>query len=268
SLLIVGFLSMIVWGHHMFVTGMNPWIGKYFSIATVIITAPFSVLAVNLLASLWRAKLRPGVPMLYCVAAISTLGFGGLGGLFLGTQTSDIYFHETYFVVGHFHLMIGTVTFLSIFAAIYYWFPKMFGKMLDPKLGRWHFWLTAIPMMLIFILMHMQGLGGMVRRTFDTSVYDYNTTNALLLTPISLLAFLLFLGQIIFFCNLFRSLRRGEAAGPNPWRATTLEWETPSPAPHGNFGATLPEVHRWPYEYSPEDHEGDDFLPQTTEKPA
>ncbi len=264
SLLVVGFLSMIVWGHHMFVTGMNPWVGKYFSVATVIITAPFSVLGVNLLASLWRAKLRPGVPMLWCLAVVSAIGFGGLGGLFLGTMTSDIYFHETYFVVGHFHLMIGTVTLLSIFAAIYYWYPKMFGRMLNEKLGRWHFWLTALPMMSIFILMHMQGLGGMVRRTFDTSVYAYNETNAALTIPITILATALFVGQFLFLFNAIRSVRHGEEAGRNPWQATTLEWETESPAPHGNFGETLPTVHRWAYDYSVED--GDrDYVSQAAE---
>jgi len=267
ALLVIGFLSMIVWGHHMFVTGMNPFVGEYFSIATVIITAPFSVLGVNLLASLWRGRLRLKTPMLFSLAVISAVGFGGLGGLFLGTMTSDIYFHETYFVVGHFHLMIGTVTLLSIFAAVYYWFPKMTGRMMGERLGRVHFWLTAAPMMGIFILMHMQGLGGMLRRTFDPGIYEYNAFNTGLRLPITLLAFTVFGAQPIFLWNFFSSLRRGAKAERNPWEATTLEWEAPSPPPHGNFGETLPVVHRWPYEYSPEGG-GADFLPQTVEKPA
>jgi cytochrome c oxidase subunit 1 len=271
ALLVIAFLSMIVWAHHMFVTGMNPWVGSYFSIATVIITAPFSVLGVNLLASLWRARLRITTPMLFALAVISAVGFGGLGGLFLGTMVSDIYFHETYFVVGHFHLMIGTVTMLSLFGAVYYWFPKMFGRMMGELLGRIHFWFTAVPMLAIFILMHLQGLGGMLRRTYDPTIYDYNVSelasipNAALRFPITILAFTLMTAQVIFFYNFFRSIRRGKKADSNPWQATTLEWATPSPAPHGNFGDELPTVHRWAYEYSLE--EGDeDYLPQWEEK--
>jgi len=261
ALFVVGFLSMIVWGHHMFVTGMNPYIGEYFSVATVIITAPFAVLGVNLLASLWRARLRPTVPMLFALAVISSVGFGGFGGLFLGTMVSDIYFHETYFVVGHFHLMIGTVTLLSLFAGVYYWFPKMFGRKMSERLGRWHFWFTAVPMITIFLLMHMQGLGGMIRRTYDPLEYEYNAAmNSTLRFPITTLAFILFAAQIVFFWNFFRSLKAGEPAGENPWEATTLEWTTPSPAPHGNWPGPLPVVDRDPYDYEPA---GDrDFVPQ------
>jgi len=261
ALFVVGFLSMIVWGHHMFVTGMNPYIGEYFSVATVIITAPFAVLGVNLLASLWRARLRSTVPMLFALAVISSVGFGGFGGLFLGTMVSDIYFHETYFVVGHFHLMIGTVTLLSLFAGVYYWFPKMFGRKMSERLGRWHFWFTAVPMITIFLLMHMQGLGGMIRRTYDPLEYEYNAAmNSTLRFPITTLAFILFAAQIVFFWNFFRSLKAGERAGENPWEATTLEWTTPSPAPHGNWPGPLPVVDRDPYDYEPA---GDrDFVPQ------
>jgi len=265
AMLVIGVLSMIVWGHHMFVTGMNPYVGKYFSIATVIITAPFSILGVNLLASLWRARMRFATPMLFALAVISAVGLGGFGGLFLGTMTSDIYFHETYFVVGHFHLMIGTVTLLSIFGATYFWFPKMFGRMMSDRLGRWHFWLTAGPMITIFVLMHMQGLGGMLRRTYDPSLYPYNQHNSVLRLPITLLAFVLFSAQTIFVWNFVRSIFKGEPASANPWEATTLEWQAPSPPPHGNFGEELPVVHRFAYEYSPTEGETD-FVPQTVEK--
>ncbi len=267
ALLCVGLLSMIVWGHHMFVTGMNPWVGKYFSIATVIITAPFAVIGVNLVASVWRARLRLATPMLFALATISAIGFGGVGGLFLGTMTSDIYFHDTYFVVGHFHLMIGTVTMLSIMAAIYFWFPKMFGKMMSEKLGKLHFWLTAPSMMAVFILMHMQGLGGMVRRTYDTSVYTYNEgANSSLTTPITILAMIAVGAQAIFLWNFFYSAFKGQPSGRNPWEASTLEWEAPSPPPHGNFGDELPIVHRGPYEYSPEGVD-QDVLPQAAPDP-
>jgi cytochrome c oxidase subunit 1 len=267
ALFLIGFLSMIVWGHHMFVTGMNPYIGEYFSIATVIITGPFAVLGVNLLASLWRAKLRPTTPMLFCLAVISAVGFGGFGGLFLGTMVSDIYFHETYFVVGHFHLMIGTVTLLSLFAGVYFWYPKMFGRKMNERLGRWHFWLTAVPMITIFLLMHMQGLGGMIRRTYNPEDYAYNMgANSALKYPITTMAYILFLGQALFFINFFKSLKSGEVASENPWEATTLEWTTPSPAPHGNWPGALPEVYCDPYEYIPGD--GPDHRPQNQGAPA
>ena len=262
ALLIVGFMSMIVWGHHMFTTGMNPRIGYYFSVATVIITAPFSILGVNLLASLWRARIRFKTPMLFALGVISAVGFGGFGGLFLGTMVSDNYLHETYFVVGHFHLMIGVVTMLGLFAGLYYWYPKMFGKMMSERLGRLHFWLTTFSMMGLFLLMHMQGLGGMVRRTWNPTVYDYNHgANLALSKPISHLAYIAIGAQAIFLFNFFWSLRRGKPAGNNPWEATTLEWETESPAPHGNFGEQLPVVSRWAYEYSPPDSD-EDYIPQ------
>ena len=150
---------------------------------------------------------------------------------------------------------------LGIFAGVYFWFPKMFGRKMNDRLGRTHFWLTFVPMITIFLLMHMQGFGGMLRRSFDATIYDYNAANTGLRVPITLTAFILFCGQVIFLWNFFRSIRKGEKVGENPWEATTLEWNTPSPAPHGNFGAELPVVHRWPYEYSLE--EGDrDYIPQ------
>jgi len=267
ALLTVGFLSMIVWGHHMFTTGMNPYVGEYFSIATVIITAPFSVLGVNLVASLWRAKLRLQTPMLFALGVISAVGLGGVGGLFLGTRTSDIYFHETYFVVGHFHLMIGTVTLLGVFAGVYYWYPKMFGRRMGEKLGVTHFWLTLVPMTTLFILMHMQGMGGMLRRTFDPTTYAYNEgANTGLAVPITILAFILIGGQLLFIWNFLVSIWRGEKVGPNPWDAATLEWNAPSPAPHGNFGEHLPVVERWAYEYSPPDSDAE-YLAQAQSLP-
>jgi cytochrome c oxidase subunit 1 len=155
---------------------------------------------------------------------------------------------------------------LSIFAAVYFWFPKMFGRMMSEKLGKLHFWLTAAPMLGIFLLMHMQGLGGMIRRTYDPTEYEYNAVNKLLREPITWLAIVAIAGQLVFFFNFFMSAFRGPEAGRNPWQATTLEWETPSPAPHGNFGETLPVVHRGPYEYSPEGVDAD-FLPQTAAEP-
>ena len=262
ALLVIAFLSMIVWGHHMFVSGMNPWVGEYFSIVTVLITLPFAVLGLNLIASLWRGQLRLETPMLFALAIISTIGAGGLGGLYLGTASSDIYFHETYFVVGHFHLMIGMVTFLSIFAGIYYWFPKMFGRMLNDFWGKVHFWLTVVPMFAMFILMHYQGLGGTLRRTYDTTTYNFSAGGNFLHVPISLMAFGLMVAQAVFFGNFFWALFRGRPAPENPWEAAGLEWTTPSPAPHGNWPGAVPAVHRWPYEYSPHG-KADEYLSQT-----
>ncbi len=261
--LLIAFLSMIVWGHHMYVSGMNPLVGEYFSIATVSITAPFSVLGVNLIASLWRAKIRFTTQMVFALGIISVIGTGGLGGLYLGTSTSDVYFHDSYFVVGHFHLMIGVVTLMGIFAGCYHWFPKMFGRLMDERLGKLHFWLTFVPMMAVFVLMHYQGLSGMLRRYYEHSLYEFQAQGRTLAVPISLLAFLAFAGQFVFLANFFWSAVRGPKASANPWQATSMEWNTASPAPHGNFGAADPVAARGPYDYAPADSE-QDFVPQWT----
>ncbi|MAE75985.1 MAG: cytochrome c oxidase subunit I [Planctomycetes bacterium] len=265
SLLLIAFLSMIVWAHHMFVTGMDPRVGKYFSVATVLITAPFGVLGVNLLLSLWKARMRFTVPMMFALGLISAIGAGGLGGLYLGTQTSDVYFHETYFVVGHFHLMIGTVTLLGTFAALYYWFPKMFGRHMSTALGKIHFWVTYPGMVAIFIMMHYQGLGGMLRRSYDPSVYDYNTPNLVLRLPITVIAFVVLAAQLVFVWNFFKSSIWGEKAPANPWDSASIEWQAASPPPHGNWGEAIPAVHRWPYDYRLPGA-SEEYLPQTTER--
>ena len=266
SLLVIAFLSMIVWGHHMFVTGMNPYVGEYFSIATVLITLPFTVLGLNLIASHWRARMRLTTAMLFALGTVSAVGTGGLGGLYLGTAAADIFFHETYFVVGHFHFMIGTVTFLALFGAIYHWFPKMFGRMLNEKLGKLHFWLTIVPMFTMFILMHFQGLGGSLRRTY-TQIYDFSEGGAALHPWISGVAYVVVGAQILFFVNFFFSAFAGGRVGDNPWRSTTLEWSTSSPPPHGNWEGDLPVVERDPYEYGEGGTEGD-FSPQAAAQGA
>lgn len=261
--LLIAFLSMIVWGHHMYVSGMNPLVGEYFSIATVSITAPFSILGVNLLASLWRAKIRFTTPMVFALGLISVIGLGGLGGLYLGTSTSDIYFHDSYFVVGHFHLMIGVVTLMGTYAACYHWFPKMFGRVMNERLGYLHFVLTYVPMMAVFVLMHYQGLTGMLRRYYDHSIYDFQTVGRELSKPISYWAFAAFAGQFVFLLNFFWSAARGRRVGSNPWESTSMEWNTASPAPHGNFGALDPVALRGPYDYAPEGS-SKEYAPQWT----
>lgn len=261
ALIVIAVLSMIVWGHHMFTSGMNPYLGEYFSIATVAITVPFAVLGMNLIASLWRAEIRLKTAMLFALALISAIGIGGIGGLWLGTATSNMYLHDSYFVVGHFHFMIGVVTSFGIFAGTYYWFPKMFGRLMNERLGNLHFWLTVFPVFAAFIAMHYLGLGGHLRRLYDPTAYDY----AQPLQPMNVLITATLLvgaaAQIVFLANFVWSLFRGEPAGSNPWEGATLEWTAPSPPPHLNW-AQLPVVYRGPYEYRV-DGRGDGYRPQT-----
>jgi cytochrome c oxidase subunit 1 len=260
-LIVIAFLSMIVWGHHMFASGMNPYLGEYFSIATVLITLPFAVVGVNLLATLWKSRIRTTTAMYFGLGLVSAIGLGGFGGLFLGTATSDIYLHETAFVVGHFHLMIGTVTFFGIFAGIYHWFPKMFGRVMNEGMGKLHFWMTCPAMLTIWIMMHFQGMGGLLRRTFDHRAYEFAHGPAKLDLTITALGFVLMAGQLVFLWNFFRSAFRGEKAADNPWESTTLEWTTSSPPGHGNWKGELPVVTRDPYDYGPAE-DGADFAPQ------
>jgi len=263
SLYIIGALSMIVWGHHMYVSGMSPYVGEFFAIGTLAITLPSTVIGFNMLASLWGSSLRLATPMLFTIGAVVFFGTGGFGGLFLGNATSDIQLHDTYFVVGHFHLMIGGVTLLATFAGCYYWFPKMFGRVMSERLGKLHFWLTFPTFYGMFLLMHYQGLAGMPRRYYAFDKFEY--LEALRGGPqvlISVIAFVLGAAQLIFLWNFFYSIFRGALAERNPWRATTLEWTAESPAPHGNWGEALPEVHRWPYDYNLPG-EAEDFTPQT-----
>ena len=258
----LGVLSMIVWGHHMFVSGMSPWVGEFFSVGTLLITIPSAIIGLNLLASLWGASLRPTTAMLFALGVIALFGTGGFGGIFLGTATSDIYLHDTYFVVGHFHFMIGGVTLFGLFAGSYYWFPKMFGRMMSEKLGKLHFWLTLLGFYAVFFGQHFLGLGGMPRRYYAFDKFQYLQRFQELNLFITISAFVLGAAQVIFLVNFFWSMVKGPRAGRNPWRATTLEWTAPSPPPHGNWGADLPVVHRWPYEYSVPGA-AEDFTPQT-----
>ncbi|MBI4501273.1 MAG: cbb3-type cytochrome c oxidase subunit I, partial [Gemmatimonadetes bacterium] len=251
SLLVIAVLSMIVWGHHLFTSGMNPYLGEYFSIVTVIITVPFAVLAMNLVASLWRAQIQLRTPMLFALGIVAATGVGGLGGLWLGTATSDMYLHDSYFVVGHFHFMIGVVTSFGIFAATYYWFPKMFGRTMNEMLGKVHFWLTTIGVFAAFTSMHFLGMGGYLRRMYDPTSYEYTRSLQWLNVFISAALFLAAAAQVLFFVNLFWSMFKKERASANPWHSATLEWTTASPAPHLNW-IEVPAVYRGPYDYRTE----------------
>lgn len=262
SYLTIASLSMIVWGHHMFVSGMSPFSGEYFTLVTLLITIPSAIIGVNMLASLWGGSLRFDTPMLFALGLISLFGTGGFGGIFLGNATADIQLHDTYFVVGHFHFMIGGVTLMATFAAIYFWFPKMFGRTLNEKLGRLHFWFTLVPFYGVFLTQHFIGLAGMPRRYYMFQSYQYLEPVRDLNVLVTYFAFALGAAQLIFLVNFIMSLVRGRKPVENPWRATTLEWTTVSPPPHGNWTGELPSVERWAYEYSPETTDTD-FVPQT-----
>jgi cytochrome c oxidase subunit 1 len=262
SLAAIGFLSFIVWGHHMFVSGMHPLVGMAFMVTTLAIAVPSAVKTFNWLATLWGGRLRFNTPMLFAIGFVSLFVTGGLTGIFLGSPPIDTYVQDTFFVVAHFHFVMASASLFGIFAGTYYWFPKMFGRFMSERWGRWHFWLTFIGIYLTFFPMHFLGIAGMMRRIYSWQMYEYLRGVWPVNAFVSVAAFLLGAAQLIFIANLFWSLFRGERAGTNPWQATTLEWQAPSPPPHGNFPGPLPEVHRWAYDYSVPGAEAD-FIPQT-----
>jgi cytochrome c oxidase subunit 1 len=262
SIAAIGFLSFIVWGHHMFVSGMSPWLAMGFMTTTLIIAVPSAIKTFNWLATLYRARIQISTPMLFALGFISLFVTGGLTGIFLGSPTIDIQLHDTYFVVAHFHFVMASAALFGVFAGTYYWFPKMFGRMMNERLGRWHFWLTFLGIYATFFPMHYLGIAGMMRRIYSPLLYPHLQPLQPLNVLISVSAFILGASQLIFAFNFFWSLFRGEKAPVNPWRANTLEWTAPSPPPHGNWGETLPTVHRWPYDYSVPDAP-EDYIPQT-----
>lgn len=261
SLIAMTALSCIVWGHHMFTSGLNPYLAMVFSILTILISVPFGLVVLCYLATLWRAKIRFQTPMLFALGFLSLVITGGFGGLLLGTASADLYLHDTYFVVGHFHTIMGSSVLFAIFASIYYWFPKMFGRMMNERLGKWHFWLSLIGVYATFLPMHVTGLGGMMRRLYSLQ-YEYMSPWVSWEPIISITAFALIAAQMLFVINFLWSLFRGPKAERNPWQANTLEWQAETPPPHLNWGDQQPVVYRGPYEYSRPDIP-EDFLPQT-----
>lgn len=258
----IAFLSFLVWGHHMFVSGMHPMLGTAFMTTTLIIAVPSAVKTFNWLSTLWGGKLRFTPAMLFAIGFVSLFVTGGLTGLLLGQPAFDMYVHDTYFVVAHFHFVMGSAALFGLFAGLYHWFPKMFGRMLDERLGRWHFWLALPSTFGTFFPMHFAGLAGMVRRIYSTQMYPGLSGLAGLNEFVSVSAFALFVGHMLFVVNVAWSLLRGRQAEANPWRATTLEWTAPSPPPHGNWGDRQPVVYRWAYDYSVPGAEHD-FVPQS-----
>jgi cytochrome c oxidase subunit 1 len=255
SILAIGFLSFIVWGHHMFVTGMNPFLGSVFVFTTLLIAIPSAVKVFNYLTTLWKGSLVLTPAMLFAIGLVSTFITGGVTGIILADSALDIMLHDTYFVVAHFHIVMGMSAVFGMFAGVYHWFPKMFGRMLNTRLGYAHFWVTLVGAYGVFFPMHFVGLAGAPRRYYDYSAYSEFDNNSFELMVdlnqiITIFAILAALGQVIFLFNFFYSIFRGPKAPQNPWNATTLEWTTPVEAIHGNWPGDLPVVHRWPYDYS------------------
>ncbi|TIT21535.1 MAG: cytochrome c oxidase subunit I [Mesorhizobium sp.] len=259
----IGALSFVVWAHHMYVSGMHPYFGFFFATTTLIIAVPTAIKVYNWVLTLWRGDIHLTIPMLFALAFIVTFVNGGLTGLFLGNVVVDVPLSDTMFVVAHFHMVMGVAPIIVIFGAIYHWYPKVTGRMLNETLGRFHFWVTFLGAYLIFFPMHYLGLMGVPRRYNELTDMTVMTESAHHLNSfISIMAFIVGFAQIVFLFNLIWSIRHGREAGGNPWRATTLEWQTPeTPPAHGNFGKDLPIVYRWAYDYSVPGAK-EDFIPQ------
>jgi cytochrome c oxidase subunit 1 len=262
AIMAIGILGFVVWGHHMFMSGMSPYSAFAFSMLTMAIGVPSAIKTFNWLGTLWRGKIQFHSPMLFAIGFVSLFVSGGLSGPFLAQPAVDIPLHDTYFVVAHFHLIMGVAAIFGIFAGTYYWFPKMFGRMMNEKLAQAHFWFTFIGTYAIFMPMHYLGLAGHPRRYSQLTELKYLEPLISLQKFISIAAFITIAAQIIFVINLFWSMKKGKVAGRNPWNATTLEWITTSPPPHDNFGGITPVVHHGPYEYGVPGAERD-FIMQT-----
>ncbi|MDI5886727.1 MAG: cbb3-type cytochrome c oxidase subunit I [Flavobacterium sp.] len=261
SILAIAFLSTIVWGHHMFISGMNPFLGSVFTFTTLLIAIPSAVKAFNYITTLWKGNLQLNPAMLFSIGLVSTFITGGLTGIILGDSTLDINVHDTYFVVAHFHLVMGISALYGMFAGIYHWFPRMFGRMLNKNLGYVHFWVTAICAYGVFFPMHFIGLAGLPRRYYTNTNFplfdDLQNVNVLITT------FALIGGvfQLVFLYNFFVSIFYGKKSVMNPWKSNTLEWTAPVEHMHGNWPGEIPHVYRWPYDYSNPAHDVD-FVPQ------
>ncbi|TXJ24697.1 MAG: cytochrome c oxidase subunit I [Chitinophagaceae bacterium] len=261
SLFAICILAFLVWAHHMFVTGLNPFLGSVFVLLTLLIAVPSAIKVFNWLTTLWRGNIRFTPAMLFAIGFVSLFISGGLTGIFLGNSTIDIHLHDTMFVVAHFHIVMGVASMFGMFAGIYHWFPKMFGRYLNNTLAYFHFWTTLVGAYLIFWPMHYEGLAGMPRRYLDKSIWVSFNQFGSLDQMITIVTVIVFAVQLMFVFNFFYSIFKGrKVTTANPWGATTLEWTTPIRPGHGNWTGEIPEVHRWPYDYG---KDGRDFIPQT-----
>lgn len=261
SILAIGFLSFIVWGHHMYVTGMNPFLGSVFVFTTLLIAIPSAVKAFNYITTLYQGNIRFTPAMLFSIGLVSTFVTGGLTGIILADSALDVNVHDTYFVVAHFHIVMGMSAIFGMFAGVYHWFPKMYGRMMNNKLGYLHFWVTMICGFGVFFPMHFVGMAGAPRRYYEYSTFEYLDWVMDLNPIISVFAIIGGAAQIFFLFNFFQSIFYGQPATQNPWGSNTLEWTTPVKHVHGNWPGALPEVHRWAYDYNNPEHD-EDFVPQ------
>jgi cytochrome c oxidase subunit I len=263
SLFSICVLAFLVWAHHMFVTGLNPFLGAVFVLLTLLIAVPSAIKVFNWLTTLWKGNIRFTPGMLFAIGFVSLFISGGLTGIFLGNSALDIHLHDTYFVVAHFHIVMGVASFFGMYAGVYHWFPKMYGRFLNNTLAYIHFWITIIGAYLIFWPMHYQGLSGMPRRYYDFSNWESFKQFGGLNEFISVVAMVVFAAQLLFVFNFFYSIFKGrKVTTQNPWQANTLEWTTPIRPGHGNWPGEIPEVHRWAYDYAKEGKNGEDFIPQ------
>ncbi|MDA9151252.1 cbb3-type cytochrome c oxidase subunit I [Schleiferiaceae bacterium] len=263
SILAIAFLSFIVWGHHMFITGMNPFLGSVFTFTTLLIAIPSAVKAFNYITTLWKGNIQFTPAMLFSIGLVSTFVAGGLTGIILGDSALDINVHDTYFVVAHFHIVMGLSAIFGMFAGVYHWFPKMYRRMMNKGLGYLHFWLTFVSAYGVFFPMHFTGLAGLPRRYYSNAEFPIFDELQDINVIITMFAILGGIAQLIFIFNFFYSMWRGPKAPQNPWRSNTLEWTTPVEHIHGNWPGEIPEVHRWAYDYSKPGYE-EDFVPQST----
>jgi cytochrome c oxidase subunit 1 len=263
AIVAIGGLSFVVWAHHMYVSGMNPWFGFFFATTTLIIAVPTALKVYNWVLTLWRGNIRLTIPMLFAMAFIVTFVNGGITGLFLGNVVVDVPLSDTMFVVAHFHMVMGVAPILVIFGAIYHWYPLMTGRMLNEAMGQFHFWVTFIGAYTVFLPIHYLGFLGVPRRYFEMGETSFIPESAESLNAfITVTALFVGFAQVVFIFNLAWSALRGRVSERNPWQATTLEWQTPEfPPGHGNFGEALPVVYRWAYDYGVPGAE-DDFVPQ------
>jgi cytochrome c oxidase subunit 1 len=262
SMFAIAVLAFLVWAHHMFVTGLNPFLGSIFVLLTLLIAVPSAIKVFNWLTTLWRGNIRFTPAMMFAIGFVSLFISGGLTGIWLGNSALDIHLHDTYFVIAHFHIVMGVASMFGMFAGVYHWFPKMYGRYQNNTLGYIHFWITLVGAYLIFWPMHYEGLAGMPRRYYDYGVWESFKQFVSLNRFISTVVIIVFAAQFFFLFNFFYSIFKGRKVTTlNPWGSNTLEWTTPIHPGHGNWPGEIPEVHRWAYDYG---KDGVDYIAQTT----